>query len=181
MREYFAYCQDIIELIIMSFRSQQHLKSYSKKPLINITQSLQSDQVYKSIVRLFNFTSVHLCLGFYFKYLLATGVFDKAEAVASINLSVAYISDINFHKIEAYQDLGSLFERIKDTKVSLFCYARAMQTAMTSGNKVKESYLCDKIGVQLYNMNEPELARIYHDRMLIGFDEKNWSNASIRV
>ena len=30
-------------------------------------------------------------------------------------------------------------------------------------------------------MNEPELARIYHDRMLIGFDEKNWSNASIRV
>ncbi len=143
---YLHHCQNIIEQLIIEIRNAPHPKSVLKRQSVSLIECLKGDHFFLNIKRLFNFGSISQLLSLYSKYLLANGVMDKAEAVSKIALSVAYIFGSNSYKTESYFDLGCYYEKMMETELALFCYIRSMQMAMTTGNKQRESSICDKIG-----------------------------------
>ena len=179
-KAYLNNFQLVIETLISHFRSMDLSKSFGKKSSMLNFHVLKGDLVYLAIRKLVNFESMLIIFDLYFKILLALGSLEKAESLGKVCLSLAYIAGLSNFKIEAYNMLGQVFERRKQPETALLCFTRAMQFCIEAKQKVRECYMCDKIGLQLYYLNEMDLAKLYHVRFLMAFHEPDLSNAILR-
>lgn len=183
MKGYLQLFQSVIEMLISHFRGVDVVKSLSKRSNLSFATTkhpLKSDVVFMAVRQVLNFESVLLFFELYFKVLILATNLDRAEHIGRLALTIAYIADICHFKIEAYSMLGQVFEKKRMTESALFCYTRSMQFCLEAKDKTREFYMCDKIGIQLYYLNEMALAKEYHERMLISFEEPELSNAILR-
>lgn len=182
-KSYLQLLQSAIEFLISHFRGVDVVKSLSKKSVLSyhtLANPLKSDPVFMAVRKLFNFETILVIFELYFKILILASNNERAEHLAKLSLSLAFISGINKFKIEAFTMLGQVYEAQKQPEKALVCYCRAMQLCIEVGDKAQEFYMCDKVGVQLYYMNEMSLAKEYHERMLTSFEEPAMSNAILR-
>lgn len=180
---YLHLFQSIIEMMISHFRGVDIVRSLSRRSNMSYSSSknpLTADIVFLGVRQLFNIESILLLFDLYFKILILATNLDRAEHIGRLCLSLAYIADIKHYKIEAYYMLAQVYEKKRMTENALLCYTRSMQICIEANEKSRELYMCDKIGLQLYYLNEMDLAKEYHDRMLVSYEEPQLSNAILR-
>jgi hypothetical protein len=177
---YLNTCQSVIEMLISHFRGLDISRSLNKRSVVLNHHILKSDLVFLAIRKIVSLETTLILFELYFKILLSLGSLDKAEALAKLCLSIAYIGSLSRFKIESYNMLGQVFEKRRQPEIALLCFTRSMQFCIEAQDKVRESYMCDKIGLQLYYLNEMELAKHYHVRFLMSFHEPDLTNAVLR-